>query len=498
MTTTVLRPPGTEQFLLSIAGEHRPAASGRTYGSVDPFTGEPWAEVPDAGAADVDAAVTAARAAFEGPWGALTATQRGRLLLRLADLVARDADRLAEMETRDNGKLLREMAGQMAYLPEWYRYFGGLADKLEGSVIPSDKPNYLVYTRHEPVGVVACITPWNSPLLLLTWKLAPLLAAGCTAVVKPSDYTPVSTLALADLVAEAGFPPGVVNVVTGWGPEVGRALTRHPGVDKIAFTGSTQVGRLIAHAAADNLTRVTLELGGKSAQVVFPDADLDAAANGIVAGVFAATGQTCMAGSRVVVHADVADTLVEKVVARARTIRIGDPLDPETEMGPVATDKQYDTVLSHFASAREQGAEFACGGQPVERLGGWFVEPTVIVNARPDLRAVREEIFGPVTAVTTFGTEDEAVALANGTEFGLAGSVWTKDVHRAHRVAARLRAGTVWVNAYRVVGPQVPFGGVGQSGIGRENGIDALRDYTESKSVWVELTGATRDPFTLG
>ncbi len=496
--TTVLRPPGVEQHLLAVGGERRPAASGRTYTSLDPYTGEPWAEVPDAGTEDVDAAVGAARAAFEGAWGRTTPTERGRLLFRLADLIARDADRLAELETRDNGKLLREMAGQMAYLPEWYRYYGGLADKVEGSVVPSDKANYLVYTRHEPVGVVAAITPWNSPLLLLTWKLAPALAAGCTVVVKPSDYTPVSTLALADLVHEAGFPPGVVNVVTGWGPEVGKALTAHPGVDKIAFTGSTQVGKLIAKAAADHLTRTTLELGGKSAQVVFPDADLDAAANGIIAGVFAATGQTCMAGSRIVVHEDVRDALVEKVVARARTIRVGDPLDPETEMGPVATDKQYETVLSHFASAREEGATFACGGRPVERLGGWFVEPTVVVDTQPGMRVLREEVFGPVTAVQTFATEDEAVALANGTEFGLAGSVWTKDVHRAHRVAARLRAGTVWVNAYRVVGPHVPFGGVGQSGSGRENGVDAVREYTETKAVWVELTGATRDPFTLG
>jgi aldehyde dehydrogenase (NAD+) len=487
-----------EQFNLYIDGKFVPSSSARTYESLDPYTGEPWAQVADGTAEDVDRAVSAARAALSGPWGALTATERGELLRKLAELIARDADRLAELEVRDGGKLLREMSGQAKGLPAWYTYFGGLADKLQGEVIPTAKPNYLVYTRHEPVGVVAAITPWNSPLLLLTWKLAPALAAGCTVVVKPSDYTPASTVALAELVAEAGFPPGVVNVITGWGPETGKALSAHPGVDKVAFTGSTETGKAVAHAAADNVTRVTLELGGKSAQVVFADADLDAAANGLVAGVFAAAGQTCLAGSRLLVQDSVAEQLVAKVVERADQIVIGDPRAETTEMGPLANDRQFAKVLEHFRAAREQGATIACGGEPVSELGGYFVRPTVLTDLPQDARAITEEIFGPVLAVSTFSSEEEAVALANGTPFGLAASVWTKDVHRAHRIAARLRAGTVWVNAYRAVAPQVPFGGVGLSGIGRENGADAIRDYTETKAIWVELSGETRDPFTLG
>ncbi|WP_024795222.1 aldehyde dehydrogenase [Tomitella biformata] len=485
-------------FPLLIGGVAVPAASGATYESVDPFTGQAWVQVPDGGAVDIDRAVRAARAALNGPWGQLTATARGKLLWRLSEIIGREAENLADLEVRDGGKLLREMSGQMASLPDYYRYFAGMADKLEGSVIPSDKPNFLIYTKHEPVGVVGAITPWNSPLLLLTWKLAAGLAAGCTFVIKPSDHTPASTLAFARLFEEAGFPPGVVNVVTGWGPETGAALAAHPGVDKIAFTGSTETGIKVGQAALASMTRLTLELGGKSAQVVFPDADLDAAANGVIAGVFAATGQTCLAGSRLLVHESVAEELVAKIVARASTIVVGDPHDPATEMGPVSNEQQYQKVLSHFASARADGATIAYGAEPVAELGGFFVKPTILTDVTPEMRAVAEEVFGPVLVVLTFADEDEAVAMANGTEFGLAGSVWTKDVHRAHRVAGNLRAGTIWINSYRAVSPSVPFGGMGSSGIGRENGIDAVKDFTETKAIWVELTGDTRDPFTLG
>lgn len=473
------------------------SSDGRWFETLNPFTGKAWAEVARGNQADVERAVTAADKAFRtGPWADMTPTQRGALLHKLGDLIAANADRLAETEVQDNGKLLAEMGAQVRYLPQWFYYFGGLADKVEGSVIPLDKKGYFNYTRREPLGVVAAITPWNSPLMLLAWKIAPALAAGCTVVVKPSEFTSVSTLELAMLFDEAGFPPGVFNVVTGFGGEVGSPLVTHPLVKKVTFTGSDATGRIINQQCAAQFKHVALELGGKSPNIVFGDANIDDAVNGAVSGIFAASGQTCIAGSRLLLQENIHDEFVERLLALAGTARLGNPMDASTQVGPITTPAQYEKVLSYIRIAQDEGASLLLGGKPASR-GGLFVEPTIFSNVLPKMRIAQEEVFGPVLSILKFKDEDEAVDMANDSCYGLGAGVWTSDIGRAFRMSERIQAGTVWVNTYRAVSFMSPFGGYKDSGLGRENGITAIDSYLHTKSVWVNTGAPTGNPFTM-
>jgi len=469
-----------------------------TFESLDPASGAPWALMPLAGAAEVDRAVQAAHRAFTtGPWPALTATARGKLLYRLADLVQAAAPRLAVLETRDTGKIIRETSAQIAYVAEYYRYYAGLADKIEGAHLPIDKPDMEVWLRREPVGVVAAIVPWNSQLFLSAVKLGPALAAGCTVVLKASEDGPAPLLEFARLVHEAGFLPGVVNILTG-GPEAGRALTTHPKVAHIAFTGGPETARHIVRASAENLAKTSLELGGKSPFIVFDDADLESAANAQVAGIFAATGQSCVAGSRLLVQDSIKDAFLGRLKAKAEAVAIGAPDRMETEVGPLCTARQRDRIAGLIARSVAAGARVVTGGQ-VPAGAGFFFPPTILdCSEAPDAPALREEFFGPVLSVRSFTTEAEALDLANDTAFGLASGVFTSSLTRAHRMIRGIRAGIVWVNTYRAVSPIAPFGGHGLSGHGREGGMAAALDYTTVKTVWLRTSDdPIPDPFIM-
>lgn len=478
-----------------IDGAERQPVSGGYFETEDPYSGRAWAMVAQCGQEDVDAAVGSAKRAFES-WSRLRPSQRARALRKFADAIIANADRLAEIERRDNGKLAAEVDAQVRYLGEYFHYYAGLADKVQSAVIPTDKEGVFAYTVYEAKGVVAIITPWNSPLTLTSWKLAPALAAGCTAVIKPSEFTSASMIELAAIAIEAGIPAGVINVVTGFGPEVGEPLVSHPDVAHIGFTGGEIAGQKIYEAAARGMKTVTLELGGKSPNIVFADADLDQAVKGIVSGIFAATGQTCQAGSRLLVQDSIHDEVVRRLIDFIKSAKIGDPADLSTQIGPVATKPQFDKILSYIEIAKNEGAELAYGGKARPDIGsGRFIEPTIFTNVNNKMRVAQEEIFGPVLSVIRFHDDEEAVRIGNDIAYGLAAGVWTQSLKRTMYVTERLKAGTIYVNNYRATSFTSPFGGFKRSGLGRESGPDAIKDYLDTKTVWLSSDLDVPNPF---
>jgi len=476
------------QTRLFIDGDFVPSVTGETLPTLNPHDNSKIADVAMAGRADIDRAVAAAKAAFPR-WSAMAAMERGRLLLKLSDAIEDHAEELARLESLDTGHPLRDTKGlDVPRTAVTFRYFGGMADKFEGSVIPVEQ-GFLNYLLREPVGVVGQIVPWNFPLMFTSWKMAPALAAGNCVVMKPAELTPLTSLKIAQLMAEVGFPKGVVNIVPGLGGVAGQYIAEHPGIAKVAFTGSTAIGRKIVQASAGNLKKVQLELGGKGANIVFGDANIPAAVNGSAFAIFHNQGQACIAGSRLVLHESIAEEFSERFVKLAKSLRIGDPLDPATELGPLTSAMHRDRVLGYVEIAKEQGGQVLTGGKAPERADlakGCYVEPTV-VRAKPTDRVSLEEVFGPFVTVTTFSTDEEALAIANGTEYGLGGGLWTRDLQRAHLFARQMKSGMVWINCYKRVNPGSPFGGVGASGYGREMGFDAMREYTQTKSVWVNV-----------
>jgi aldehyde dehydrogenase (NAD+) len=482
-------PAAVGRELLLIDGRRVPAVSGKFFDTMDPSTERVIAQVAEADAADIDAAVGAARRAFVGPWGHMRAADRGHLLMRWAELIRQNQDTLVELESLDSGKPVSAIRRQdLPAVLDTLTYYAGWADKINGQVIPA-RLDALTYTVREPIGVVGAIVPWNFPLMIGMWKLAPALACGCTVVLKPAELTPLTALRIGELALAAGIPPGVLNVVPGYGKTAGAALVNHPGVDKITFTGSPTVGREILRGAAGNLKRVTLELGGKSANIIFPDADLDAAAKAAASGIFFNSGQVCSAGSRILVHESVHDVIVERLSARASSIRIGNPADPSISMGPLVSAGQMHRVLGYIDIGKREGAALAAGGGRVGDTG-YFVAPTVFAEVDPSMRISQEEIFGPVASVIRFKDDDEALAIANGTVYSLAAGVWSADLTRVHRFVKRLRAGTVWANTFGPTDVRLPWGGARDSGFGREHGEAAIENFTEPKAVWIN-TGAS-------
>ncbi len=487
------------QYSLFIDGEWAESSNGERFPTVNPFNRQEWGTIPQARDGDVASAIAAARRRFESSWGQSSGLERSRLLNRLANLLDRDAQRMGELETRDNGKVIRETVTQMHFAARQYRFYAGYADKLWGNVIPLDQRDVFDYATREPLGVAVLIIAWNSPMSLLANKLAPALAAGNCVVIKPSEHASATTLEFCHLVHEAGFPAGVVNVVTG-DARVGKALSEATGIDRVSFTGSPAVGRHIAAAAGRNLVPVTLELGGKSPNIVFADADFDKAAVGALAGIFGATGQTCIAGSRLLVHRSLYARMSEYLAERAARITMGDPADPRTEMGTAANEPQFRRILGSIDAAKAEGANLLTGGEAAtdgDLAGGFFVKPTIFNEVRSAMTIAQEEVFGPVLSIIPFETDEEAIEIGNDTRYGLAAGLWTQDISRIMRVTRALRSGVVWVNTYRAAACQAPFGGVKESGFGRERGSQGLDEFMTTKNVMIDFSQGVRDPFTM-